>query len=142
MSKRGRRAVDRTDWMRPGGPLPRLAPDLTPAEQRYYEWLVDAMETVGVGGAVDLLAVQLAARLAARADECREAMRATPPGDPARTRIEAELGRTEARLREMMISLYLVPRTRGSTRLPKEAQADLAAKSGETEIAQILRRQA
>ena len=56
------------------GELPAKPSGLNAQEARYYSWLREAMNLVGVGGRVDQLLLQMTARQLARADELRGAM--------------------------------------------------------------------
>ena len=128
---RGRKTQDRSGWMRPGGPLPAKAPGLKADEQRHYKWLIGAMAALGVGGRSDLLSVKLAARLTARCErlqselyELESSTVRNAAGGVVMHPLYAELGRCESRLRDCLCGLYLSPRTRGTTRLPAESQAE------------------
>lgn len=117
--------------MRPGGKLPKKAGDLNAAEQRYYQWIIQAMEPLGVGGKSDLLSVVMTARLAARCDQLRAVLDGlesptvkNAAGGVVMHPVYAELSRTESRLRDCLCGLFLTPRTRGATRLPAESQAE------------------
>lgn len=122
---RGRKAVDRSGWLRPGGALPAKPTGLSREEQAHYTWIREALDWVGMGGKADLMSVLLAARVAARADLLRAAVAENPPrvGDEKLHPAWAELSRTESRMRDILAGLYLQPRTRGSSRLPAESQA-------------------
>jgi hypothetical protein len=122
---RGRKKVDRTSWLKPGGSLPAKPTGLTKEEQAHYAWIREALEWVSMGGRADLMLVMLAARVAARADVLRAIVAANPPtaADDRLHPAWQELSRTESRLRDILAALYLAPRTRGSTRLPAESQA-------------------
>ena len=128
---RGRKTQNRSGWMRPGGPLPAKAPGLKADEQRHYKWLIGAMAVLGVGGRSDLMGVKLAARLAARCERLQLELDAltsstvkNAAGGVVMHPLYAELGRCESRLRDCLCGLYLSPRTRGTTRLPAESQAE------------------
>ena len=128
---RGRKSQDRGGWMRPGGALPSKAPGLKADEQRIYKWLIGAMAALGVGGKSDLMAVTLAARSAARCERLQVELDAltsstvkNAAGGVVMHPLYAELGRCESRLRDCLCGLYLSPRTRGTTRLPAESQAE------------------
>jgi hypothetical protein len=133
MAKRGRKTVDRTGWIRGGGPLPAKPAGLSPEELRHYRWLVEAMDKLGLGGAVDLQIVTLTARQLARlamlhrmAASLEDPMIPTPKG-PAFHPVFAELASWEIKLKDNLCALYLTPRTRGQTRLPAETVAEISA---------------
>lgn len=128
---RGRKTADRSGWMRPGGSLPPKPSGLNKAELAHYRWILAAIKPLGIGGKSDLMSVTLAARIAARADRLRAELEALPQSTVVNSAggivmhpLFAELGRTESRLRDCLCGLYLSPRTRGSTRLPGETQAE------------------
>lgn len=133
MAKRGRKSVDRTGWIRAGGPLPAKPPGLNPTELKHYRWLVAAMDKLGLGGAVDLQIVRLTAiqlarleMLHAMAAELGDPMIPTPKG-PAFHPVFAELASWEIKLKDNLCALYLTPRTRGQTRLPAETVSEISA---------------
>lgn len=138
---RGRKKVDKSSWLKPGGSLPAKPPGLTPEEQAHYAWIRGAIEWTGTGGQADLMLVVLAARVAARADVLRAAVAANPPrkGDDRLHPAWQELSRTESRLRDILAALYLSPRTRGSARLGADKQAEASHGSdGPADLLRIL----
>lgn len=144
MAKRGRKPVDRTSWLRAGGPLPDKPLGLSKLELVQYKWLVDAMAHVGTGGASDLAAVTMAAKMLARAQILRDLIDQLPSpmidreNGPALHPAYAELGRSESRIQSMLISLNLMPRTRSSTRLPAEQQVTSASVPDDNPILKLL----
>lgn len=133
MAKRGRKSVDRTGWIRAGGPLPAKPQGLNQTELRHYRWLIQAMDQLGLGGGVDLQIVTLTARQLARlemlhamAASLTDPMIPTPKG-PAFHPVFAELASWEIKVKDNLCALYLTPRTRGQTRLPAETVAEISA---------------
>ena len=144
MAIRGRRAVDRSGWMRPGGSLPTTAPELTDHEQEQYAWIRGAMASLTMGGKSDIEIVALTAKLMARMKSLTARLDALPDpcvtngqGNLAMHPMYAEVGRIEVRVAGLLSLLYLTPKARAGARIPAETQGEAIA--GEQPTAAILR---
>jgi hypothetical protein len=132
--KRGRRAVDRTGWLRAGGELPEKGPGLSKAEQKHYSHFRSSLASLGIGGKVDSATVLLASRVAARLERLQEGLHQaeasgqltipSPGGGIVMNPLFGEVNRQEKTLERLLQAMLLVPRSRSSTRLPAEIQAE------------------
>jgi hypothetical protein len=138
--KRGVKKVNRSTWLKAGGAFPEKPTGinaLNAAELRYYKWIVPAMQEVGFGGQSDLMVVILACRIAVRADLLRKSLEGLTdlliPGQRGAQihPVVQELSRTESRLKDVLAALYLSPRTRGSSKLPVNLEAEISGNPAE-----------
>jgi hypothetical protein len=95
------------------------------------------MQEVGFGGQSDLMVVILACRIAVRADLLRKSLEGLTdlliPGQRGAQihPVVQELSRTESRLKDVLAALYLSPRTRGSSKLPVNLEAEISGSQPE-----------
>jgi|Laugrefa1bdmlbdn_1035148.scaffolds.fasta_scaffold49050_2 hypothetical protein len=138
--KRGVKKVSRSTWLKAGGAFPEKPTGvnaMNAAELRYYNWIVPAMQQVGFGGNSDLMMVVLACRIAVRADLLRKSLDGLTdlliPGQRGVQMhpVVQELSRTESRLKDALAALYLSPRTRGSSQLPVNLEAEVSGSQPE-----------
>lgn len=132
--KRGRRAVDRGGWLKAGGELPEKWPGLNKKELIHWSRFCSSLASLGVGGQVDGPTVAMASKLAARVDLLQEqlhraeaagqVMIPSPGGGIVMNPLYGELSRQEKALERLLQQMLLVPRSRSSTRLPAEIQAE------------------
>jgi len=144
--KRGRRAVDRSSWLKAGGPLPDKWPGLTKKELSHWSRFTTSLASLGIGGQVDAPTVAMASKVAARVDLLQEqlhraeaagqVMIPSPGGGVVMNPLYGELSRQEKTLEKLLQQMLLVPRSRSSTRLPAEIQAE--AGSQEDDLAWLL----
>jgi hypothetical protein len=127
--------------------LPDKWPGLTKKELSHWTRFITSLASLGIGGQVDGPTVAMASKVAARVDLLQEqlhraeaagqVMIPSPGGGVVMNPLFGELSRQEKTLEKLLQQMLLVPRSRSSTRLPAEIQAE-AASQEEDSLAWLL----